>query len=73
MSDVDELKLLKSKLDSLGIGYRDEYGTLEFCANDRACIVFNSTRDDKKLYVRYVQAAYVDTAADVLRVCGVIE
>lgn len=71
-----EMERLKSLLDSVGIEWEQRgEGTpiVTFSNDDGDCWAFPSQTYDGKMCVRFTRKAWVDTADEALKLCGVIQ
>ena len=71
-----EMERLKELLDKNGIDWEQSgEGTpvLNFRNHDGDCWVFPSQTYDGKMCVRFARKAWVDTAEEALRLCGVLD
>lgn len=71
-----EMEKLKEMLDEVGIDWEQRgEGTpiVNFRNLDGDCWAFPSQTYDGKMCVRYTRKAWVETAEEALRLCGVVE
>ena len=71
-----EMEKLKQMLTESGVEWKERGGSapvVSFKNGHYNCFAFSSQTYDGKMCVHYETKAYVDTAEEALRICGVIE